>query len=480
MGFFNSESKTMNPVPLFGLGLQGKSTTVTSQNHLNLYAEITPEGEKSRIAFHNAPGLILFTSFGDTPVRGWIPVGDFIYVVHRGTFYEVNNAGVKTIRGTIPTTTGRVQMAFNGTQIALVDGGGVRFFNYTIATLTLSTVTVNVISTPIDITFQDGYGILFYADGRFQITAGYAFQTLDALEFATAESNPDGLVRGISDHGEIVLLGASTVEFWGNTGARDFPYANQRGSTLEFGLAAPWSCVKYNDSLCGLFKNTMGQVQVMVMQGHALRKISSPDLDYLINNYGSVSDATGYSYMLAGHPMYQINFPSAGKTWLYDATTEMWSALQSGLSGVRHRGELLIDYLNKPRIADFATGDIYTLSADALTDNGTPIAREIITRHLSGTGGRLAVHKLQVDFEVGVGLISGQGSSPQVMLQISKDNGKTYGNERWTTLGAIGAYLTRAIWQRLGASYDWTFKLRITDPVKVVITAAYMDVERRK
>jgi hypothetical protein len=64
------------------------------------------------------------------------------------------------------------------------------------------------------------------------------------------------------------------------------------------------------------------------------------------------------------------------------------------------------------------------------------------------------------------------GANPQVMLQISKDNGKTWGPERWTSLGKIGAYRDRVEWRRFGKARDWTFKLRLTDPVKPVFTFA--------
>ena len=467
-------------VPLLGLGQKGKSSTVTSQSHTNLYAEMTPDNEKSAFSFYGTPGLSLFYSFGDTPVRGTLAVGNFIYNIHRGTFWEVNNAGVKVNRGTLTTTAGRVRLAYNGTQIAIVDSSFAGFYLYTIATNAFTTVTANVIGTPVDVTFQDGFGIFAYADGKFQKTAAYAFQTLNALEYATAESNPDGLVRVIADHGELCLFGEQTVEFWINNGAADFPYSNQRGTTLEFGLAAPDSLVKYNDSLCGLFKNKMGQVQVMQMAGHALRKVSPPELDYLINGYAAVSDATAYSYLLGGHPFYQINFPSAGKSWLYDASTSLWSSLESGLSGARHRGEILVDFLNKPRVSDYATGDVYTLDASVYTDNGAAIPREVVMRHLSGNGGRVCVHRLQLDFETGVGVQTGQGDNPQAMLTYSKDNGHTWSGEKWRSIGSIGSYLTRAIWLRLGQAYDWTFKIRITDPVKVVITGVYLESEPRK
>lgn len=454
--------------PFFGLGQQGKSPTVTAQRHLNLFAEITPEGERSRVAFYGTPGLVLFTSFGDTPPRGAIPVGDYMYVVHRGTFWQVDNAGTKTSRGTIGTTSGRVSMAYNGTQIAIVDGSAM--YCYTIASTAFATVTSDLFSNPIDITYQDGYGIACFRNSqRRQISAPGDFTTWNALDFDSAESNPDGLVRVLSDHGEIVSCGDVTVEFSGNTGGQDFPFSTFKSSTLEYGLAAPWSLVKYNDSLAGLFKNAMGQVQVMVMRGHALTPISTPEIDHLINNYTTVADATGYSYMLGGHPMYQINFPSESKSWLYDATTGLWSPLESGLSGGRHRGEIRVDYLNKPRVTDYENGNVYTLDANAYTDNGTAIPRELISRCIHQGGKRFSISMLQIAFEAGVGLISGQGSDPQAMLQVSKDGGKTWGNERWASIGRIGEYLARAIWRRFGSAYSFVFKVRVTDPVKVVM-----------
>lgn len=461
-------------IPLFGLGQQGKSPTVTAQRHVNLYAEITPEGEKSRVAFYGTPGLTLFTSFGDTPVRGVIQVGDFIYCVHRGTFWEVNNAGVKTSRGTLTTTSGRASMAYNGSQIAIVDGTSM--YCYTIATTAFVTVTSGLFSNPIDVTYQDGYGVACFRNSqRYQVSSIGDFTTWNALDFASAESSPDALLRVLSDHGELILCGDLTTEFAGNTGGQDFPFSSFKSSTLQFGLAAPWSLVPYNDSLAGLFKNKMGQVQVQVMRGHALAPISTPEVDSLVNSYATVSDATAFSYMLGGHPMLQINFPSAAKSWLYDATTSLWTVLEYGAAGGRHRAEIHVDYLNKPRVTDYENGNVYNLDPTSYTDNGALIVREVIGRHFFNDTKRVSVSRLQIDMETGVGLVSGQGSDPQIMLQVSKDNGHTWGNELWVSLGAIGKYITRAVWRRLGSARDWVFKIRVTDPVKVVITSASIE-----
>jgi len=383
---------------------------------------------------------------------------------------------------------GATPAAYNGTFVITVTGANT--FNYTMlsnpggnATVvgsytvssSFSVITSGLFQNPIDVTYADQYSIFAFDNGRWQISSPNDATTVDALDFANAESNPDGLLRVIADHGEVVLLGPQTVEFWGNTGAQDFPYANQRGATLEFGLVAPSSLVKYNDSLAGLFKSTMGQSQVMMMKGHALAPISTPELDYIINGYATIADASALSYMVGGHPFYQINFPSAGKAWLFDSQSNLWSPIESGLTGGRSRAEIRTDYLNKTRVTDFENGNVYTLSPDVYTDNGSPIPREIISRHFFSDAKRVRVDVLQIEFESGVGLITGQGQDPQVMMQISKDGGHTYGNDIWVSAGKIGEYKYRVIWRRLGVGRDWVFKFRVTDPIKIVITNAYMD-----
>lgn len=464
-------------VPFFGLSQTSKSSTVTKQRHLNLYAEISREQEKASISFFGTPGLLLKTTFGDTPVRGWIAVGSLYYVVHRGTFYQVNNAGTKTSRGTLSTTTGRVDLAYDGAVILIVDGTA--GYTYTVASTTFATIA--------DAEFPNGANTCAWLDGQFIVDDGSGSDSFyispdgaswDALDFATAESAPDGLVRVFVDHGQILLFGEKTIEPWGNIGAQDFPFAPLKGAVAAYGLAARWSLTTYNDSVAFLAKNEMGQVQVMVMQGTTPRVISSQELDNEINDYTTVSDATAFSYLLGGHPMLQINFPTPGKSWLYDASTGLWSPLEYGLSAGRHRAEMRIDFLNKPLVADYSTGDVYELDKDTYTDNGTSIAREIITRHLFKGNERVTIDEIYVDMEVGIGLATGQGSNPQVMLQVSKDNGKTWGSELWKKIGAIGAYLTRVVWRRLGSARDWLFKLRVTDPVKVVFVFTDAQIER--
>lgn len=62
------------------------------------------------------------------------------------------------------------------------------------------------------------------------------------------------------------------------------------------------------------------------------------------------------------------------------------------------------------------------------------------------------------------------------MLQVSRDNGRTWGNEMWASVGALGKYLTRVWWTRLGRSRDWLFRIKMSDPVRTIICGASLKV----
>lgn len=461
-------------VNLFGIGQYGKSSNVTAQERLNCYIEVQPGDDRSKVAIYGTPGLDLFTSFGDTPIRGLYQRGDFLYAVHRGTFYEINNAAVKTVRGVIGTTSGRVYMADNGSQLMMTDGTLSYIYNFT--TFVFTQITDVDFPGAATVTWQDSYFIVNPPNQqRFYVSAINDGLTWDALDFASAESNPDNIVAVSSDNSNLYLFGSVSTEFWTNTGSQDFPFARISGGAIEWGCAAVNTIVKYDNSLAFLAKNRMGQVIVARMNGYLPQRISTPELEYIINNYSAVSDATAFSYMLGGHPMLQINFPTGDASWLYDGLSNCWSKVQ-GYQINRHRAEIGVNYLDKIIVSDYSNGNLYRLNPLTYTDNGSPIAMELISKHIEKDDRRIIIDKLQLDMETGVGLTTGQGSTPEIMLSISKDGGHEYGTEQWVTIGAIGKYKARAIWRRLGMSRDWVFKFRITDPVKRVIYGSSIDM----
>ena len=144
-------------IPLFGLGIAAKSPFVTAKYLQNLYAENRPQGEKSMLVAYGTPGETLFISFGATPCRGGIEFepGSVAYVVHRGVLWEINNAAVATNRGMLLTTTGRVSMSHNGTQVMIVDGTNGYIYN-TATTVFAQITDGDFPANPTTVTFLAG------------------------------------------------------------------------------------------------------------------------------------------------------------------------------------------------------------------------------------------------------------------------------------------------------------------------------------
>jgi len=456
--------------PLFGVGLRSRSPVATAQRRVNVYYDVQKEEDKSRIAVCGRPGLTQFANLGASPARCLHAIGDYMVAAVGSTVYRINAAGVATAAtGALLTSSGRCYAADDGTQVVIVDGTNGYVYNPTANTVTQIT-DADFPSVATYVTWLAGYFVVTSSDGSYYISALDNPTAWDALDFDTAEASPDGLVAVLADHGELLLVGEKTLEFRANTGAADFPFTPVSGAAREYGLAARASLCKFGDSVVFLARNRQGQVQVVRMVGYNPQSISDSDLDEIVNGYATVLDATGLSYQLGGHAFYQLNFTTANASWLYDAQSGVWSELTSGDD--RHLGEIGVVYQEKPYCSSYTDGKIYEIDPDVYSDAGAAIKRKIVGRHLNAQFEPMTVSELYIDAETGIGLTSGQGSDPQIMLRVSKDNGRTWGSELWRDMGAIGEYTKRVVWRRLGYGYDFLFELSYSEPTKFILTAA--------
>ncbi|MFA5127296.1 MAG: packaged DNA stabilization protein [Patescibacteria group bacterium] len=459
------------PIPILGLGAQSRSNSVTAQRRLNCYVD--QSDDKGSIVAYGLPGLTGWFYSGASPIRGIYPLGDYIYIVTNNSVSRINiNTMVQTVLGTISTSTGFVSIADNGLQVMFVDGSNGYIF--TLATLAFVQITdVDFPVAPVTVVFQDSFFIV--NDGgtkRVQWSSSYNGLAWNALDVIAKESFSDNVVRVASNGGYLYLLGENSVEAAaGNpaTGA----YQRISGLTVEHGLAAVQSLAKINDQLCFLSVNRRGECAVSILSGGSISHVSTSDIDNILNSYTTVSNATAFSYSLNGHEMYQINFPTANASWLYDATMQIWSEVESG--GGRHLADRAAMVINSAYVASYTDGWIYFLDKNSYSDNGQAIAFELVGKHLFNNLERIALKEIQIDCETGGTLLaSGQGSDPQINIGISNDGGRTW-RDSFVTMGKIGEYTARARRYRLGTARDWMFRIRITDPVKRVITGAYVD-----
>jgi hypothetical protein len=304
----------------------------------------------------------------------------------------------------------------------------------------------------------------------------------DPLSFASKDGSPDDLVSIIVDRREVYLLGEMSSEVWINSGAVPFPFTRIPGTSTQQGIAAQYSMSRMGNSFAYVSKNNRGEAMVVRMNGYFPERISTHAVETTLVNQ-NVSNALAWTYQLEGHEVYVVTFPSIGTnglTWAYDNTTGLWHKWlyrNNQNEYERHRGNCCAFFNQQVLVGDYENGKIYQLSRNYYTDDGQPIRRIRRAPHITSDLQRQYFHELQIQFQPGVGLSTGQGEDPQAMLRWSNDGGSTWSNEYWTSIGKQGKYLNRAIWRRLGFARDKVFEVSISDPVKAVIVSANLKAE---
>jgi hypothetical protein len=292
--------------------------------------------------------------------------------------------------------------------------------------------------------------------------------------FSSKDGAPDDLVTLIVDHREIYLLGETSSEVWVDQGTSPFPFNRIPGTSTQHGIAAPFSVARVGNSFAYLSKNNRGTAQIVQMNGYVPQRISTHAVENTLTGK-TITDAIAWTYQLEGHEVYVISFPTLQLTWCYDIATGMWHKwLYTNNLGQyeRCRGNCAAVFQGYNLIGDYSNGKIYHLDRNIYTDDGQHVKRMRRAPHLTTDLQRQYFEELQLQFQPGVGLSTGQGNDPQAMLRWSSDGGSTWSNEHWTTIGKIGKYTNRAIWRRLGTARDRIFEVTVSDPVKAVIVSA--------
>jgi hypothetical protein len=372
-----------------------------------------------------------------------------------------------------------VSIADNGTQVFIAANGPSYIYNNT--TNVFQQITDPDFPGAVSVGYLDGYFVFNEPNSqRLWITSLLDGLSVDPLDFVSAEGAPDDITALIVDHREVWVLGTNSVEVWYNAGTADFPLQRIQGAFNEIGCISPYSLAKLDNGVFWLGSDARGKGIVYRANGYTGTRVSTHAVEWQIQQYADITDAFGYTYQQDGHAFYVLIFPSANTTWVYDVATQAWHERAGFENGqfTRHRSNCQMAFNNEIVVGDFQTGNIYAFDLEDYSDNGQ-IQKWYRTWRALPTGQnnfkRTAQHSLQLNCEAGVGLNTGQGSDPQVMLRWSDDGGHTWSNEHWTSLGPIGAYGRRTFWRRLGMTIklrDRVYELSGTDPVKIAIMGA--------
>jgi hypothetical protein len=381
--------------------------------------------------------------------------------------YTIDDDGVDTEVGTIAGTL-PVSMASNGLEVLIVSDTNSYLWDGT----TLATVT--------DVDYPDAGSVCFVGQyfavhdrdtGRFYISSLLDGSAWDALDFATAESEPDNLVRVLSDSGDLILMGAKTVETWPVTGDLDFPF-QRAGSTLTLGLIGRDAVAQIDNSFIWLASDRT----VRVLRAVTPQRVSTHDIERIIQAWPDPDLSRAFAYTLGGHSYWCLWNPHGCVIW--DATTGLWHERVS-FGRNTWRCATAIQIWNNVYLGDPVDGVIYQADESAHDEAGAAMVREFVTIPQGPGGAPFTLDAVEMEIEVGVGVGgSGQGSDPEVWLRMSRDSGETFGGRLLRSIGARGARRRRVVWRNLGQfpPHGGVIAFGCSDPVRVALTAAWADI----
>ncbi len=490
LGFVGASYSAADP-------LQNKERT------LNYYTEFSQSDKsKTPVAMLGAPGLnALFNvaSGGTGEVRGsWVLPGStraivvcknivsLVTMTVPATQTSIAQFSVTVISTAMLTNNGPVCIRDNGNggYAVIVDGP----YGYLIelATLTFTQITDPAFYGADRVAFIDGWLIfnkpgtqIFYTTGPTPFTV-----TFPGAFFALKDSSSDNLITLMENNRELWLIGERTSEVWYNAGGANFSFARIPGVQPQIGCSAVNSIARLGSSLVWLALSERGENIVVATNQYSYDTISDQAMAYQVSTYPLISDAIGFVYEEGGHTFYVLTFPTADKTWVYDATASalagrpQWHERASfeTASGAFHRfrGNCFMNFQNLRMVGDYQSGVMQQMSREYFSDNGAPLIALRRAPHIWSRENRKRIFhaSMQIEYSPGVGLQTGQGSNPQAMLRWSDDGGATFGTEHWTGIGRAGRTKNRAMWRRLGQARDRVYEVRLSDPVSRDIVGA--------
>jgi hypothetical protein len=456
---------------------ESDSLPISAQECTNFYPNIAQAPALNQETLFGTPGLTQVAKASDIEnCRGAHEMNGVPYFVIGNKLYSMSSSYALTDHGQIAGS-GRVSMADNGTQLLLlVPGGNGYIYNHvadTFAQITDADFTAN--GNPQQVVFIDGFFCLTTDTKKFIVSALNDGLSYNALDFGTAESDPDDIVAPIVFKNQLFIGGSQTIEAFQNIGGADFPF-QRTGLFLSKGISSPFSIQSIQDTFVFVGAGTNESPAIWALNGNNVAKISTTAIDKELSALTEAQILDIYSWAYAEKGAYFVGFALPGTTLVYDTISKRWHERKSFVDGSlgAYRVNALVRAYNQLWAGDLVDGRIGLLAQNVYTEYDTEIRRTIVTQPFQNNMDSFVLPELELTVESGVG--NSSAANPKVGLERSVD-GKIWSDARYRSIGKVGEYNRRVIWNRNGrASRFELFRFTISDPVKPVFIQMTADI----
>lgn len=431
---------------------------------INCFPESLGKSGPSPFKLVRSPGLLEFKTTGQTVYRGGLQVGSLLYTAWSGKAVTHTSAGVETVLSGSLTGSDPVIWARNNKStpdtVAVSPGNGA----FEVSTSAVVAYTDSDVGAPNSVCFLKGYFIFGYGDGKMR-ASGLNSTAINTLDVATAESRPDTLYRVLARGDTLVAAGSTSIEFWGVNGeASGFPFSpittHDRGIIHRYAIGGHEEGFGY-----GIFF-VADDFSVRQLDGYSSTKISTPDLDRLIEDVADKEDIQVSVYVSQGHPFVVVQCDDW--TWTYDVTLQRWHERKS-YNITRWKGMFPVKAFDKWMCGALGSAKLFEIKLTERFEDGEPLIAEVETGPQGQFPYGVRVNRLDVLLTGGVGVAPGSDpieTDPTIDIAVSHDLGLSWGNFQQRKVGAQGKSPNVRV-NNLGLckAKGVKFKFRFSDPV---------------
>lgn len=464
------------PLPIANGFYLSDSPVVSAQQCINWYPNLVSAPALSQETLFGTAGIVQVntTGFINQQNRGSEKMNGIAYFVNGQSLWRLNEDETEDELGTIEGT-GRVSMATNGTQLVILVPGG----KGSVWVEDTSTFTPDINAVDSDFTangapqivvFVDGYFLYTTDSKKFIISALNDALSYNALDFGSAEADPDDIVGVVVHKNQVFIFGSETTEVFQNqpVGA-GFPFQRIDGFIMEKGLFAPFSVIKGDSTFRFVGGGKDESPSIYEFRGNDFVKISNTAIDAVLQDLTQTQVSAIFAMHYGFNGQFFTSFTLFGETFEYNSISQRWHQRRSAIGGALDawRVASIVTAYGKLYVGDRFDGRIGVLDEDVFTEYGGTIFRQLDTMPFAANGNSFSVSSLELTVESGVGDFV--TVEPQMRMSRSIDN-KRFTDELKRSLGRIGEYEKRLIWRRLGRAKRFEmFRFIMTDPVKPVI-----------
>jgi len=390
----------------------------------------------------------------------------------------------------------RVFMADNGTQLCIVAPPDAvttgKSYIFTTTPDTLAEITdANFDGPAASVVYANGYFSFHKSDGKKFFhsplkdgrgtPSGTAY---DALDFSNADADPDQIRGQVVYKNQLYVLGSETTQIFRDIGRTPSTFAAIPGAVIDVGLTAPHSIQKFGGGFAFVGAGVNESPAVWHITGSGRSKLSTTAIDNELSKLSDPSTIFSWVYAESGGYFYGITVPET--TYVYDVANSRWHERQSkkGKTQSQFRASHMIDAYDRIIVGDTQDGRVGYLDKNTYTEYTSIIKRFVTSQPFDADGNPVFVASMEAVVESGVGLTNDVvvdgltgGEDPKITYSWSDNGGRKFVGNLSRSMGKIGEYTKRPIWNRCGRfPLARSVRFEVASPTKATLIKVMADI----